>query len=327
MSNVQVALFGCGGWGKNLARNLSELGVLAVIVDPSPQAQQLGVTLGVACVDTPDAVFANADISGVVIATPAETHAELALKAFAAGKHVYVEKPIALTMTDAEAVAVAAKAQDRVLMVGHLLQYHPAFAALRSHVADHGLGELRHIISTRYSLGVVRSEENVMWSFSPHDLSMLLSLTHSPARRVRAFGSSFFQENIADVVTMHIEFSCGLTAEIRASWASPQKEHRLTVIGSAAMAVFDDTQGWDQKVKRTAYTISEGAVRPTIARGEETFLAVDIGEPLKAEMEHFLACMASGIAPLTDAAEAQGVLRLLEAGEASLRRDGEWIYV
>ncbi|MFM6852635.1 MAG: Gfo/Idh/MocA family protein [Sphingopyxis sp.] len=323
---VNVALIGCGGWGKNLARNLHALGVLSQIVDPSPAAAAMAADFGVAHSDTPDAVFANAAIDAVVIATPAETHVPLGLAALSAGKHVYVEKPIALATADARTLADAADSTGLTLMVGHLLQYHPIYRALAALVGEGRLGTVRHIISSRMNLGMVRNEENVMWSFSPHDVSMVLGLAGAP-RRVRAVGSAFLQRGIEDVVTAHVDCANGVVAEIRSSWCHPEKEQKLIVVGDTAMAVFDDTAPWEQKLQITDFTIDRSAPRPKAVRGEVAAIAVPQGEPLRLEMQHFVDAVANGTRPLTDAREAVAVLAVLQAGQQSLESAGEWINV
>lgn len=321
-----VALVGCGGWGKNLARNLAELGALRLIVDPSPAAAEIAERLGVAIAGDIAVALNDPAIEGVVVATPAESHAELALAAYAVGKHVYLEKPIALSMEDAEACASAAEAAGRVLMVGHLLQYHCGYHALQS-VAASDLGRILHIDSERSNLGIIRNEENVMWSFSPHDISMVLGLAPAKPVRVCAVGSAFWQDGIADVVTLTVEFADGVKAEIRSSWASTTKTQRIRVTGERAIAVFDDMVGWSHKLEIIDYSIDRSQARPKVTRGASRLVELEVGEPLKAEMQHFLDCMRTGARPRTDAAEAMAVLAVLQAGEASLEQEGVWIHV
>ncbi|MEQ1509323.1 MAG: Gfo/Idh/MocA family oxidoreductase [Sphingopyxis sp.] len=322
-----IALIGCGGWGKNLARNLNALGVLKYIVDPSPAAAQLAADLGVEHIEEPGAIWCDADITAVVIATPAETHCPLGLAALAAGKHVYVEKPIALSTEDARKLSAAADKAQLQLMVGHLLQYHPVYRALAALTADGQLGALRHIISNRLNLGMVRSEENVMWSFSPHDVSMILGLANGRPTRVRAIGSQFLQSGIHDVVTMHIDFDDGMTAEVRSSWCHPEKEQKLIVVGDTAMAVFDDTAAWEDKLTLTSYTIDRQLPRPKAIRGNVQAINVEKGEPLLLEMQHFIDCVDANERPLTDADEAIAVLAVLQAGQRSLDSEGGWVNV
>jgi UDP-2-acetamido-3-amino-2,3-dideoxy-glucuronate N-acetyltransferase len=324
---VKVALSGCGGWGKNLARNLAELGALALIVDPAESAKALAVQLGVAHSDTLDTALADPSIHGVLIATPAATHVGVATDCLNAGKHVYVEKPIALSVEEGLALGELAQAQGRILMVGHLLHYHPVYRALQNLVADDRLGAVRHIISNRMNLGMLRHEENVLWSFSPHDISMVIGLLGRAPQKVMATGNDFFQPGIVDVSNVQMRFDGGVSAEIRASWFHPQKEQKLTVVGDKAMAVFDDTAPWDQKLQIHDFDVEWSGPRPRAVRGDVEMVAVPVGEPLKAEMQHFLDCIANGTPPRTDAAEANRVLAVLQAAQLSLDEGGGWIHV
>lgn len=323
----KVALVGCGGWGRNLARNLAELDVLARIVDPSKQAQTMAEQLGAAhSIDIDDAL-SDPDCAAVLIATPASTHFDLAMRVVAAGKDVFIEKPIALSIEEGELLGAAADAAGRVLMVGHILQYHPAFLKLRSLVAEGRLGRLRHISSDRMSLGRLRNEENVLWSFAPHDISMICSLFDSPPKRVRAVGSTFLSSAIEDVTTAHVEFEDGVVAEIRSSWCHPRKSQSVIVVGEHAMAIFDDTLPWEEKLKLCAYAVDPSMNPPQLVRGDEVFVPLEPGEPLKLEMQHFLDCVKMRRVPRTNSDEATTVLKVLNAAQSSLKQDAEWIHV
>ena len=324
---TKIGLVGCGGWGKNLARNLNEIGVLAHIVDPSPAAKAIAESMQVSISNSLDELFGNSDLDGVVIATPAQTHVEVAMAAIEASLHVYVEKPIALTTADAFKLSEFAESAGRILMVGHLLQYHPVYLALRSLAEKGRFGQLRHMISTRMNLGVVRDEENVMWSFSPHDISMVLGLAQSDANRVRATGSTFLQAGISDVVTVQVEFEDSTTAEIRSSWVHPEKEQKLVLVGDHAMAVFDDRADWANKLVITDYQIDRSKQRPVVVRSHDEVVSVEQGEPLRLEMQHFVDCIANNERPRTDAKEAIAVLSVLQAAQNSLDRQGIWIDV
>ena len=212
-------------------------------------------------------------------------------------------------------------------MVGHLLQYHPVYLALRSLAEKGRFGQLRHMISTRMNLGVVRDEENVMWSFSPHDISMVLGLAQSDANRVRATGSTFLQAGISDVVTVQVEFEDSTTAEIRSSWVHPEKEQKLVLVGDHAMAVFDDRADWANKLVITDYQIDRSKQRPVVVRSHDEVVSVEQGEPLRLEMQHFVDCIANNERPRTDAKEAIAVLSVLQAAQNSLDRQGIWIDV
>lgn len=293
-------------------RNLHELGALHSVVDPSPDAQELARQLGVPCFGDAEAVLGDAAVKGVAVATPAQTHRDVVLAAIAAGKDVYVEKPIALDLDDARAMAEAASAAGRVLMVGHLLQYHPVFVEL-SRIVDSGeLGAVRYVSSSRLNFGRIRSNENVIWSFSPHDISMVLALVDSPVERVTTSSHAILQEGIADIGRLELHFANGASAEIRASWLSPFKEQKIVVVGDRGMAVFDDREPWERKLAIYDHRVDRSGGGPVAVSGEARLVAVPHGEPLKAEMQHFIDRIADRGRPRTDAEEAIAVLAVLQ---------------
>ena len=320
----KVILIGCGGWGKNIARNLSQLGALHTIVDPSLEAAEIARQLGVAHDQSVDNALQLPDCNGVVIAAPAALHYELAIAAISAGKNTYIEKPISLSVAEGQQIEAAAKKAGRIVMVGHLLQYHPVYRALADLVDEGRLGTIQHIISNRLNLGMLRHEENVLWSFSPHDISMVLGLAKVSPERVLATGNDFFQPGIVDVSTLQLRFETGLTAEIRASWFHPEKEQKLVVIGDRAMAVFDDTAPWEKKLQIVDFDIAWQGPRSRAMRRANEVVAVPKGEPLTMELQHFLDCITTGSSPRTDAAEANRVLAVLEAAQTSLDQGGVW---
>ncbi len=322
MSNV--TLLGCGGWGKNIARNMFQLGALKLVVDPSEEAAEFARQLGVAHALSVEEAIAQPDCDAVIIATPAATHFTLAMSAINAGKHTYIEKPISLSIAEGRKIEEAAKKAGVVVMVGHLLQYHPVYLALLDLAAKGRLGNVRHIKSSRLNLGMLRHEENVLWSFSPHDISMVLGLAGAAPEKVLAWGRDFFQPGIADVSALQLHFASGLTAEIRASWFHPEKEQKLVVIGDRAMAIFNDTADWDNKLQIVDFAINWQGSRPKAVRQETEIVGVPKGEPLRAEMQHFLDCIRTGTTPRTDAAEANGVLAVLEAAQNSMDQGGLW---
>jgi len=320
----KIALLGCGAWGRNVARVLAELGALALICD-SDEARGRAVAdeLNVDYAATPAAAFARGDIAGVAIATPAATHAGMALAALDAGKHVFVEKPIALSLGDARAMAARAREKKRVLMVGHLLQYHPVFAKLLALVREGALGKLQYVYSNRLNQGRIRTEENALWSLAPHDFSMILALAGESPMRVAAAGQAAVQPALADLATVALSFPSGLKGHVFCSWLNPYKEHRLTVIGENSMAVFDDTAAdWENKLVLYRHSVKWNGEVPEFTKGAGEKIAVEKGEPLRAEMQHFLDCVAGKHAPLTDAAEATRVLEVLEAAERALHGGG-----
>jgi UDP-2-acetamido-3-amino-2,3-dideoxy-glucuronate N-acetyltransferase len=322
-----IAIIGAGAWGKNLARNLHEIGVLAMISDPTEAAMALAEQYDLPHEKSFESALHAPEIKAVVIATPASTHFTIASAALDAGKDVYVEKPIALSMKEGLLLAAQAKAAGRILMVGHLLHYHPAYQKLRELVADGLLGEVLHITSSRQNLGTLRNEENVLWSFSPHDISMVLGIAASAPVSVSAVGSDFLQPGIVDIYTSHVRFANGTMADIRASWFNPDKVQKLTVIGSKAIAIFSDTLDWDRKVVVHEFTIEQTGTKPRMIRGDTIALVVPKGEPLRMEMEHFVDCITNRIQPRTDADEANRVLSVLQAAQTSLDSQGGWINV
>ena len=312
-SKVGVAVIGCGHWGKNLVRNFSELGALVAVVDPRQNiAEKFAKDYGVKALSL-DEVLASDAISAVVIAVPAELHAKIALDAIAAGKDIYVEKPVALTMEDASAIADAASAADRVLMVGHLLQYHPAFEALLSAVRGGELGKIQYAYSNRVSTGIFRTEENALWSLAPHDFSLMLALFDEAPDHVEGTGAGWVTPGIEDEYRVNMTFPSGGRAHIFASWLHPFKEQRLVVVGENAMAVFEDTHpDKAQKLRLYRHGIDRSSGRPVPVKAEAEILPYDMAaEPLTQECQHFLDCCASRANPRTDAKEALAVLQAM----------------
>ncbi len=318
VSAPRIALAGCGYWGKNLARVLAEKGVLGAIIDPAPEAAALAGQYGVLHLNDLEAVLARADFTACVIATPAQTHYELARDALWAGKDVFIEKPIALEMADAEELAALALARGRVLMVGHLLQYHPAFLRLKQMVDNGDIGQLRYVYSNRLNMGKLRREENVLWSFAPHDLSMILALAGETPDRVWATGQAFLNKRTADTTMTHMEFRSGLAGHIYVSWLHPIKEQRLVVIGDRGMLLFDDAQPWREKLMHYPHAVEWKHGMPVATRADGVPVALQETEPLGAEIDHFLHSIATRATPRTDANEAIRVLRVLNAAQESM---------
>ena len=316
---VRVATVGCGYWGKNLVRNFAELGALAAICDPDHAAAGELSDRYHAPVAEFEAVLRDANITGVAIAAPAVLHAELARRAIESGKHVFVEKPLALTLAEAEPLCALAERMDRRLMVGHLMQYHPGFGMLRELVRTGALGRLEYIYSNRLNLGKVRREEDILWSFAPHDLSMILSLVGEEPAEVTALGGYYLHKSIADVTTTHLAFPGGEQAHVFVSWLHPFKEQKLVVIGDRGMAVFDDGQPWSRKLLLYPHRIEWREALPVPQRAEADPVPLDEGEPLSLECRHFLDCMMTGSRPRTDGREGLRVLRALALASDSLR--------
>lgn len=317
-----VAHIGYGYWGKNLARNFSELGALAAVVDPDPAAADKAASLLGAKAASFDEVLADEAIDGVSLASPAELHFTQASAALKAGKHVFVEKPLALNTVDAETLVNLAEEKGLTLMVGHLLQYHPVYRQLRRMVTEGELGAIRYAYSNRMSLGKFRREENVLWSFAPHDISMLLGLFNDTPNVISAQGNVSFTPGIADMVTAQMHFPGGGSAHVQVSWMHPFKEQRLVVIGEKAMAVFEDSLSeWDQKLKLYRHKFDTSGPVPQPTKVEPELVSVKHSEPLKNECQHFLEAIASGTAPLTDGREGLQVLTVLEKAERALQEN------
>ncbi len=312
-----IAIIGCGHWGKNLVRNFAELGSLVAVCDPNDQlAQSYAEQYNVGNLSFA-AILASPAIEGVVLAVPAPLHAPMAIEAMNAGKHVYVEKPLAMNRIEAEAMIASAKENDVQLMVGHLLQYHPVFMAVRGLVESGELGSLSYVYSNRLSFGKVRSEEDVIWSFAPHDISMILSLTGHEPGTVRTESTSILQPNIADSAMVHFEFQSGLKAHISVSWLHPYKEQKLVVVGKNSMAVFDDTRPWNEKLALYRHVVQATDGLPNLEKAEVKYIEVPQSEPLRNECQHFLDIVSGNVVPLTDGDEGLRVLKVLSAASLS----------
>ena len=320
-----VAVVGSGYWGKNLVRNYGELGAMRLICDNNE------ITLNQFKAKYPDIevclafndVLGRDTVEAVVVATPAETHFALAREALMAGKHVYVEKPLVLDEAEGQELIEIAGRRNLVLMVGHLLQYHPVFVKLKELGRKGELGRINYIYSHRLNLGKIRREENILWSFAPHDISMILALAGEEPERVQATGGNYLHKKIADVTTTHLDFPSGLKAHIFVSWLHPFKEQKLVVVGDRKMAVFDDTKPWADKLLLYAHEIRWENGAPVPAKAEPERVEVPEAEPLRLECEHFLRCIQSGQKPLTDGAEGLRVLKVLNASQSSLdEKDG-----
>lgn len=318
---IRVAVAGCGYWGRNLVRNFAELGALHAVCDASVDAAgRMAEDHRVQARDWHE-LLTDPDIHAVAIATPAATHGEMAAAALSAGKHVFVEKPMALDIDVARGLIDTARVAKRTLMVGHLLQYHPAFSALQTIVSEGRLGRLQYIYSNRLNLGKMRHEENILWSFAPHDISMILSLTGTKPERVDAVGHSYLQPGVADTTTTHLSFPNGVNAHIFVSWLHPFKDQKLVVIGKDGMAVFDDTRPWSDKLIVFPHKVALGGSAPVAERAEGEPVSLVEQEPLREECAHFLHCTAHGTTPRTDGAEGLRVLEVLHAAETALSAD------
>ena len=324
-----IAVIGSGYWGKNLVRNYHQIGALKLICDKNEaileQFKEKYPDTEI-CIALND-VLSRDDIHGVVIATPAEMHYSLAREALMAGKHIYVEKPLVLEEKQGEELISLAQENNRVLMVGHLLQYHPVFVRLKELALNGELGRINYIYSNRLNLGKIRREENILWSFAPHDISMILSLAGEDPEAVVATGGNYLHKKIADVTTTHIEFPSGLRAHIFVSWLHPFKEQKLVVVGDRKMAVFNDMMPWKDKLFLYSHEILWENNVPVPAKAEPERLDIPQNEPLRLECEHFLDCISNGTKPITDGREGLRVLKILKASQRSLDGEGRKIYL
>lgn len=318
-----LALIGAGYWGKNLARNFHALDALHTLCDLSSAilASYNDDYTDVRKTGEVESLWSDAGITQVAIAAPAAHHHRLAKAALLAGKDVFVEKPLCLDTAEAEELVALAKEQGRILMVGHLLQYHPMVRQLQRWMRQGELGVLQYISSHRLSLGKFRREENVLWSFAPHDLSVILSLAGDrEPERVSCQGGSYLASGVEDMTITQMSFPGGVKAHVYANWLNPLKEQKLTVIGAKAMAVFDDTKPWSEKLALYRGVVEHGLNGPAPNRVVPEFAAVTESEPLREECRHFLDCCRDRTAPRTDGAEGLRVLRVLQAAQASLER-------
>lgn len=317
-----IAVIGAGHWGKNLVRNFDQLDVLKTVCDGDPGTlKQIKNTYPHVRTETEyDAVLNDADITAIVIATPAALHYDFAAKGLAAGKHVFVEKPLALTYADGEKLVQLAAAKNKILFVGHILQYHAAVIVLKRMIREGRIGRLQYIYSRRLSLGKIRREENILWSFAPHDISVILSIVAEEPSYIDSVGSNFLHARIPDVTMTSLKFPSGIGAHIFVSWLNPYKEQKLVVVGSDGMFVFDDTEPVERKLVLYPHTINWQDGVPVPQKAES--VPIDIGaswqEPLRAECEAFLQAIVTGQKPPTSGEEGLRVLKILELSQQSI---------
>lgn len=328
--SVAIACVGAGNWGRNLVRVFAGLpgARLKTICDASAEIRR-GLEG-----QYPDshiesdyaAVLADGEIEAVVLAVPAVHHFDTARQALEAGKHVYVEKPIALSYEHARHLTELAESKALTLMVGHLMEYHPALQLLRQLVDSGELGDILYLYSERVNLGVVRKDENALWSLAPHDISMILHLVDTEPQSVSARGACYLQDGIEDVVFANMRFADGKMAQIQVSWLDPHKVRKLTVVGTKKMVVFDDMESaekvrvYDKAAERQGYESYGESI--TLRFGDIVIPHVNPAEPLKLECQHFIDCVRSGDTPVSDGRDGMRVVRVLEAAQRSLALDG-----
>lgn len=327
---IRVAVIGAGAWGLNHVRVLAAEPrcQLVAIADPDPRARERAAAAapGAACVADPDLVLGRPDVDAVVIAAPAPTHARLAIAAFERGKHALIEKPLALDLGDALAVAEAGARSGKIGMVGHVMLYHPAVVRLRALLASGSLGALHYLFSTRVNLGRLRVDESALWSFGPHDLSMIDFLLGQEPESVTARGQSVLQRGIEDVVFLTLRLPSGPMAHVHLSWLNPRKERRLTLVCSQKMVEFDDVTPDKLRIFDRGYDrppqFADFAEYLTLRDGDVHIPQVPMDEPLRLELGAFLDAIEARSQPVSDLAHGVRVIRTLAAAQRSLAQDG-----
>jgi len=328
ISNQQslcIAIVGSGQWMMNLMRNYHKLGVLSTVCN---SAQKIPTALkkqytGVHFTAERSDVFNNPDIDGVVIATPALTHYELAKQALLTHKNVFVEKPFALKIEDAEELITLADRAKRTLMVGHILRYHPAISKLKELIDTGVLGSIKYIYSRRLNIGKIRTEENILWSFAPDDISVIHFLLNENPQSISAHGSAYVKSDIADVTVTMLNFPSGVKCHIFVSWLHPFKEQKLVIVGGKKMAVFDDLT--EEKLFLYPHKIEWQNRIPVAHKADVEIVKFEMSEPLKIECQHFLDCIRHNKTPMTDGNEGLRVLKILTAAQQSLWNNGQII--
>ena len=320
----QIALVGCGYWGKNLCRNFQALNALSAVVDATENGQTTARSLApdARITNDFDVILVDDQIQGIALATPAETHADLAIQAMRAGKDVFVEKPMAMSISDAEEMQKVALENDRILMVGHLLEYHPSVLKLRELIDSGELGKINYIYSNRLNFGKVRTEENALWSFAPHDVAVILRLLGQSPIEVSANGGSYLTDGIDDITVSNFRFSDDSRAHIFVSWLHPYKEQRLVVVGDKKMAIFNDVKAFGEKLCVYPQSVEFDGTLAILKKEDAEFIEHASTEPLREECAHFIECMKTRNNPLTDANSGIETLKVLHACQSSIEQNG-----
>ncbi len=331
---INLGIIGVGGWGKNLLRNFQELPGARVVIAADKVEDRRAAAGGkypeLILTDNHRELLGRSDLQAVVVATPGATHYEIARDCLEAGKDVFVEKPMALTAADCKELCRLAGERELILMVGHLLLYHPAVRKLKEEVGAGTIGDLYYLYSQRLNLGKIRRSENALWTFAPHDVSVALYLIGKPPAAVSARGGSYIQKDVADVAFITVTFAGGVMAHIHVSWLDPHKVRKVTIVGSRKMLVFDDMDS-SEPVRIYDKGVPEHLAYDTYGEylnlryGDVQIPWVKAGEPLRAETGHFIECVRQRKAPLTDGANGLAVVSVLEAAQRSLEEGGKTI--
>ena len=331
MDKIRVGLIGIGAWGRNLARNFATLPgcELAVVSDAEPKRAGLVAELapGARFTTQAEEVIGDPSVQAVVVATPPATHFELGKKALEAGKDLFVEKPLVLDVAQGEELVRLAEQKKRVLMVGHIMVYHPATLKLKEYIQKGEFGEVYYLYASRVNLGKVRDIENALWSFAPHDISMVLFFLEKLPVRVTATGQAYLQPGIEDVCFLTMHFENGQMAHIHVSWLDPHKDRKVTIVGSKKMAVFDDSASsekiwiYDKSVNTNPDYTTYGEYL-AMRTGDILIPKVESKEPLRLECQHFIDCVRERKTPRSDGKSGLAVLKVLEAAQRSLKAGG-----
>ncbi|APH71360.1 Gfo/Idh/MocA family protein [Aquibium oceanicum] len=310
----RIAVLGCGYWGSNHIRTLKKLDALYAVSDAN-RARAEGFAAEEDCLAiAPEDVLQRDDVDAIVMALPPQFHAAFAIRAVEAGKDVLVEKPIALTVADAERAVAAARQHGRIFMVGHVLRFHPAFEKLKALIDNGELGEVKYIHSHRLGLGKFHTENDALWDLAPHDLSMILAITGQPPVEVRGEGAAIL-DNLSDFAHLHMRFANGIRSHLFTSRLNPYRERRLTVVGTKAMAVFDDVESWERKLAVYRHAVWQDSGQWAFTANEPAYVEIVNGAmPLTRELQHFIDCIETRQDPRTSGEEAIMVLRILTAG-------------
>lgn len=314
-----IALIGLGSWGTNIFNNLCELKAIHTACDLNSKTIHKNKKYHPSINYTASfsAVLKDPDIKAIVIATPASTHYEYARRALLVNKDVFVEKPLALSVMDGEELVKIADSKKKILMVGHILRYHPAIIKLKEFISSGKIGKIQYIYSNRLNIGKFRVEEDILWSFAPHDISVILMLLEDEPMDVKAFGGDYLNKGVYDTTLTTLKFKNGVKSHIFVSWLHPFKEQKLIVIGAKGMIVFDDLS--DKKLLLFRHKIRWGNNNIPVARKAECReIICENKEPLKKELKHFLRCILIREKPLTDGIEGVKVLKIIEKAEKSL---------
>ena len=318
--NIKIALLGCGNWGKNIARNLSDMGYLSCVYDQNKNiSEQFNKKYGLPDISI-DEILQNKEIDGVVIASSAITHKELAAKSLLNDKDVLIEKPFCLSLSDAKYLSKLSTKRKKVLMAGHLLNYHNAFIKMKKIINDNVIGDVVNIRAHRLALGSIRSSESVTYDLAAHDISMILSITQSMPNKIQVQSIHHNNNEGPDAISVKLSFANKVTALINCDWMCPYKEHKFSVIGKTGGLIFSDTENWPYKlVYNPSYINTDNSITSIPLKK----ISVVPNEPLKSELEEFINCINSRQSPLTDHKEAINVQTVMEMIEEKLKTLGK----